>query len=349
MCAKTDASLAVDKAMPPSHHACIMELPEPKKQFIKDLKEGDRVESLFSVKFKKPPKPYSKGHVFEVRLADRTGEMTAKFWGTKEEAAVRDLYQKFDSDDVVRVKGLVTSYRDTLEIGISQDKEGILEKVPKGAYDIADFVAQATRDVDQMMSSLNAAIRKVQNKHLQSLLAQFFADEAFVSRFKAAPASMWLHCNWVGGLVEHTLNVVQFCEFLGKQYPKLDRDLLITGALLHDVGKVEEYDVSTNIDVSEDGMLRGHVVIGAEMVSRACERVEGMPNNLRLKVAHLVLASHGQPEFGSPKKPQFPEAVAVHLADDADAKLEQYIAAKEGAQTEDPWTYNKRLGHIYLH
>jgi 3'-5' exoribonuclease len=327
----------------------IMVEPMKKSQFIQDLKEGEEVDSLFSVKFKKPPKAYTKGFVFEVRLADRTGEMTAKYWGPKDETGVRSLYQSFESDDVVRVRGMVSSYRDALEIGISSDKKGLLEKVPRGAFDITDFVARASRDVEQMMSQLNSHVRKVQNKHLQALLAYFFSDEEFVARFKAAPASMWLHCNWVGGLVEHTLNVVQICEFLAKQYPKLDRDLLLTGALLHDVGKLDEYEVSTNIDVSEDGMLRGHIIIGAEMVSRACEKVEGMPKNLRLKVVHLVLASHGLPEFGSPKKPQFPEAVAVHFADDADAKLEQYIAAKEGAETEDPWIYNKRLGHIYLH
>lgn len=344
-----DALLADDKAMPSGDDAYTMAASMVKNQFIQDLKEGDEVDSLFSVKYKKPPKAYSKGFMFEVRLADRTGEMTAKYWGPKDEVAVRALYQGFESDDVIRVRGAVSSYRDALEIGISHDKKGHIEKVPKGAFDIGDFVARASRDVDQMTSLLMAHVRKVQNKHLQALLAQFFSDEEFVARFKAAPASMWLHCNWVGGLVEHTLNVVQICEFLAKQYPKLDRDLMLTGALLHDVGKLEEYEVSTNIDVSEDGMLRGHIIIGAEMVSRACEKVEGMPKNLRLKVLHLVLASHGQPEFGSPKRPQFPEAVAVHFADDADAKLEQYIAAKEGAETEDPWVYNKRLGHIYLH
>ncbi|MDD1755327.1 MAG: HD domain-containing protein [Methanomassiliicoccales archaeon] len=343
------ALLADVKVMPSRDDACIMEAPVSKTQFVHDLKEGDEVDSLFSVKFKKPPKAYTKGFMFEVRLADRSGEMTAKYWGPKDEAAVRKLYQSFDSDDVVRVQGFASSYRDALEIGISHDKKGRIERVPKGCFEISDFVARASRDVELMMSQLLAQVRKVQNQHLQALLAQFFSDEEFLSRFKSAPASMWMHCNWVGGLVEHTLNVVQICEFLARQYPKLDRDLLLTGAILHDVGKVEEYEVTTNIDVSEDGMLRGHIIIGAEMVSRACEKVEGMPKNLRLKVVHLVLASHGQPEFGSPKKPQFPEAVAVHFADDADAKLEQFIAAKEGADTEDPWVYNKRLGHIYLH
>ncbi|MEM0448293.1 MAG: HD domain-containing protein [Methanomassiliicoccales archaeon] len=323
--------------------------PEGKRQFVRDLKVGEDVDSLFSVKFKKPPKPYSKGSVFEVRLADRTGEMTAKYWGSKDEEAVKSVYNSFDSNDVVRVRGSVSSYKETVEISISPDKGGTVEKVPKGDYRLTDFVASSSRDVDQMMTSLNSAVRRVQNRHLQLLLASFFGDESFVQRFKSAPASMWMHCNWMGGLVEHTLNVLEICEFLAKRYPKLDRDLLIAGALLHDIGKVEEYEVTTNIDVSEDGMLRGHVTIGAEMVSRACDRIEGMPKNLKLKVVHMVLASHAEPEYGSPKRPQFPEALAVHIADEADAKLEQYISAKENAQTEDPWIYDRRLGHIYLH
>ena len=203
-----DALLEGVKVMPSRDDACSMEAPVSKSQFIHDLKEGDEVDSLFSVKFKKPPKAYTKGFMFEVRFADRSGEMTAKFWGPKDEAAVRKLYQSFDSDDVVRVQGFVSSYRDALEIGISHDKKGRIEKVPRGGFEIADFVARASRDVEQMMSQLLAQVRKVQNKHLHALLAQFFSDEEFMSRFKAAPASMWLHCNWVGGLVEHTLNVV---------------------------------------------------------------------------------------------------------------------------------------------
>jgi 3'-5' exoribonuclease len=322
--------------------------PPSKKQFVKDLKEGDEVESLFSVKYKKPVRQYAKGFGFEVRLSDRTGEITAKYWGPRDEAGVRRLYQSFQAGEVLRVRGQASSFREALEIAVSPDKKGGMERAEEGSYDIGDFVARSARDVELMMSTLNAAIRRIGNGHLRTLLEVFFADEEFVARFKAAPASMWMHCNWVGGLVEHTCNVLQICEFLAKQYPKLDRDLLVAGALVHDLGKLEEYQVTTNIDVSEDGMLLGHIIIGAEMVSRACERVVGMPDNLRLKLVHMVLASHGEAEYGSPKRPQFPEAVALHFADNADAKLEQFIAAKEEAQTEDPWTYHKRLGHIYL-
>jgi 3'-5' exoribonuclease len=344
------ALYSCDTAISKAHDVHLM-TPDAKSksQFIKDLKEGEEVDSLFSVKFKKPPRPYAKGLMFEARLADRTGEISAKFWGGKHEAEVRKAYDGFNADDVVQVKGMASSYRDVLEISVRPDANGSVAKVPLGGYDLGDFVEQSEHDLDQLMAGLNAHIRKVQNPHLKQLLAIFFGDEPFVARFKTAPASMQLHCNWIGGLAEHTLNVVELSEFLAKKYPKLDHDLLITGAILHDIGKLEEYEVSTNIDVSADGMLRGHVVIGAEMVSRACDSLPDMPKNLRLKVIHLVLASHGEPEFGAVKKPQFPEAVALHFADDIDAKLEQYITAKEEARTEDPWIYDRRLGHIFLH
>jgi len=320
---------------------------KPKTQFVKDLKDGDEVDSLFSVKFKKPPRQYAKGLMFEVRLADRTGEISAKYWGGKNEAEVRKAYEAFDSDEVVRVKGNASSYRDVLEISVRPDVSAIA-RVPPGAYDLGDFVERSDYDLDMLMDELNKHREKIKNQHLRQLLAHFFEDEAFVARFKVAPASMQLHCNWIGGLAEHTLNVVEICAFLATRYPKLDHDLLITGALLHDIGKLDEYEVTTNIDVSVDGMLRGHIIIGAEMASKACDSVPQMPKNLRLKVIHLILASHGEIEYGAVKRPQFPEAVALHIADDADAKLEQYITAKEEARTEDPWIYHKRLGHIFL-
>ncbi len=319
----------------------------PKRQFVKDLKEGEEVESTFSVKYKKPIRKYARGFMFELRLSDRSGEITAKYWGQGEEDAVRKVYGGFEADDVVLIKGLASSYRDVPEISISPDNKGRIARVELSCVDLTDFVDVSDTDLDVMRQEITQAISSVKSHHLRLLLERIFTDE-FMDQFVKAPASMWLHCNWVGGLAEHTLNVMRTCEFLSTSYPELDRDLLVAGALLHDVGKVLEYEVKTNIDVSEEGMLRGHIIIGAEMVSRACDQIEGMPDSLRLKIIHMVLSSHGELALGSPKKPQFPEAVALHFADDIDAKLEQYIVAKDKAQTEDPWIYDKRLGHIYL-
>ncbi len=338
---------ADDKAILLANDCVSMAEVAPKSQFVKDLKEGEEVETTFSVKFKKPIRRYARGFMFELRLSDRSGEITAKYWGQKEEDAVRKVYASFDANDVVHVKGLASSYRDVPEIAISPENKGRIMRVELSCIDLTDFVDVSDTDLGVMRQEITQAISSVQNAHLHHLLELVFVDE-FMDQFVKAPASMWLHCNWVGGLAEHTLNVMRTCEFLSKSYPELDRDLLVTGALMHDIGKVLEYDVKTSIDVSEEGMLRGHIIIGAEMVSRACDLIEGMPDSLRLKIIHMVLSSHGELEFGSPKKPQFPEAVALNFADNIDAKLEQYIVAKDNAQTEDPWIYHKKLGHIYL-
>lgn len=317
-----------------------------KRQFLKDLRDGEEVDDYFSVKYKKPPREYSKGYMFEVRVADRSGEMNLKYWGPADLSAVEELYRGFDMGDVIHVRGRVSVYRDQPEIAV--DGHGVIQPAETSEYDIRDFVPECERDVDEMMRKLFSFIKEVNEPHLSSLLYSFFSDEGFVEKFRAAPASMHLHSNSIGGLVEHTLNVVEICDFLCKIKPGLDRDLLLTGAILHDIGKIEEYVVTTSIDVSVDGMLRGHLVIGAEMVTRMCDLIEGFPELLKIKVAHMVLSSHGRQEFGSPKKPQFPEAVALYYADEIDSKLEQYISKKENARTEDPWIYDRRLEHIFL-
>jgi 3'-5' exoribonuclease len=321
---------------------------EKSRKYLRDLAEGEELEMPASVKQKRPPRPYCGGQFFELRISDRSGEMTLKYWGQEGKGSVEDVYSSFAAGDVVSVRGCVVRYRDQLEVNVSPDKGGSLSKVPMEQVKREDFVASSAVEPERLMSALNAHVRGVKSEGLKSLLSVFFSDEEFVRRFASAPGSMWMHCNWVGGLAEHTLKVVETCEFLAKQYPKLDHDLLITGALLHDIGKIDEYSVTTNIDVTDDGMLRGHIAIGEEMVSRACDRVPGIDSSLRLKVLHMILSSHGELEYGSPKRPQFPEAFAVNYADDLDAKLEQFIKVKEDARTEDPWIYNRKFGQVYL-
>ncbi|MDD1773277.1 MAG: HD domain-containing protein [Methanomassiliicoccales archaeon] len=319
-----------------------------KRQFVKNVALGDEVDDVFSVKYKKPPRKYANGFMFEVRVADRTGDITVKFWGPADEAAVRRIYDTFKDGDVIRVKGQASTYRDVLEISVNVESGGLVMPVQVSEYRYDDFVGSSKRDPDQMMSQLNSFVGKIENPHLQRLLQSFFSDEEFVEKFKRAPASISIHANWIGGLLEHTLNVVNLCDFLTNMYPKLDKDLLLAGAMLHDIGKVIEYTVTTNIDESTDGMLRGHIVAGAEMITRACDNIQDFPENLKLKMAHMILSHHGKPEHGSPKRPQFPEAAVVNLADDMDAQIEQYVRVKEEAQTDDQWTYSKRLGLIYL-
>ncbi|HTY47619.1 MAG TPA: HD domain-containing protein [Methanomassiliicoccales archaeon] len=343
--ARARISFPIDTPMSPTANASSM---PGARRFIRELKEGEEFELLVSVKQKRPPRQYTGGYFFELRVSDRSGEKNLKFWGQGPKEQIDHLYTSFCPGDVLRVKGCVSKFKDVLELSVSGDRGGTLEKVPTSEIVIEEFVARSKLDPEELMSKLNQHVKAVHDKHIRAVLSAFFSDEDFVNKFKASPASMWYHSNWIGGLTEHTLKVVEMCEFLAKEYPRLDHDLLIAGALLHDVGKVREYVVSTNIDVTADGMLRGHIVIGAEMVARACEKVPEMEEGLKLKLVHMVLASHGEAEFGSPKKPQFPEALALNYADDIDAKLEQFMRIKEEANTEDPWICTKRFGPVYL-
>ncbi len=314
---------------------------------IKDLKEEDKVDSLFAVKFKKPMREYVNGYMFEVRVADRTGEITAKYWGDRNIASVQTLYNTFKKGDVIRLTGTVSEYMGNLELGISKVDGNIIEKSKKFA--LKDFVESSPRDIDEMLIELGNVIKTVKEPNLKTLLDAVFKDEVFISKFKLIPASMMYHQNCIGGLLEHTLNVVEICETIYRIYPTLDRDLLIAGALLHDVGKAFELEISTVIDVTEDGMLRGHTIIGEEFVMEKIKNIKDFPEVLRLKIAHIILSHHGELEFGAVKKPQLPEAVALHYADYCDAKVDIYLRAKKQAKTEDLWIWDKLIkGHVYL-
>jgi 3'-5' exoribonuclease len=318
------------------------------KQFVKDLKQGDSVESLFAVKFRKPPKRYAHGHMFEIRVSDMTDEITAKYWGDDDLDSVQKLYDSFSKGDVVLLNGTVNEYRGTLEIAISKSAGDTVEVSAKEDYDMADFVARTPKDIAKMTEKFGEIIGSVSNPHLKALLDSFFKDDDFLKEFSLTPASMHYHQNYIGGLLEHTLNVAEICVTFAGLYPELDRDLLIAGAVLHDIGKMREFEVTTSIDITEEGMLRGHLIIGEEMVRERMKLIEDFPEVLGNKISHIVLSHHGKKDYGSPKEPQFPEALAVNHADESDAKIDLFIRMKEEARTEDPWIWTKRTGHIYL-
>jgi len=317
-----------------------------KRQLIKDLAEGEIVRDLFSVKLKKPPREYARGYVFEMRLSDSTGIIPIKYWGPNDLESVNRLYDSIEVGSVVHVRGRVGKYRESLEISV--DQEGEISVVDRSDYDLEDFLPTIDKDMNMMMTRLNSHIKQVEEPSLSVLLSTFFADEEFVRSFRESPASIQKHSNYIGGLLEHTLNVVEICSSLHSLKPDLDRDLLITGAILHDIGKIDEYRVTTNIDMSEEGMLLGHIFIGARQVEEASRSIEGFPPRLRYKLVHMILSSHGRYEYGSPRTPQFPEAVALHYADEMDAKVEQFIDVKKSAWTDDNWMFDRDLKHVYL-
>lgn len=321
-----------------------------KEQFISGLREGMEVDDLFSVGFKKYPKKYTRGFNFELRLQDSSGQVAAVYWGGqgKKEEDVQEVYDSFKERDIVHVRGKVSVFREALQISINPEYGHLIEKGRD--YDLSDFVAMSKRDLDDMMKEIDKAVLSVGHRDLRAVLDSFFSDPGFRERFKNAPAAITHHCNWIGGLSEHTLNIYATCDFMAKQHEELDRDLLVTGALLHDVGKVREYEVTSNIDCSDEGRLLGHVVMGAQMVDEACRGIPAFSDPLRSKLVHMVLSSHGKFEYGSPKMPAFPEAQALALADQTGATLEKILAIKRdnGLRTDVDWAYDKEMGWILL-
>ncbi len=314
---------------------------------IKEFVSGEKVEGKFAVKYKKPPKEYRNGFWFEFRISDRTGELTAKYWGERDLSAVERAYNSFQKNDVVYLTGVSGVFNNVPEVSINQGMHK-LRKCAPSEYNIEDFVPKSKRDIGEMEKSLLGTIQSIENPVLRSVLDSFFEDKIFLSKFRSAPASMHIHSNHIGGLLEHTLNVVAVCEALAKLHSQLDRDLMVTGAILHDVGKVREFEVTTSIDVSEEGMLIGHVNLGVEMLLERTKAISNFTDSTKLKLAHIILSHHGELENGAPKKPQFAEAIAIHYADDCDAKIQQFIRLKEEALTEDLWIWDKRVGHVYL-
>lgn len=315
---------------------------------IRDLKAGEKVDAVFSVGYKKPVTEYRHGWMFEARVADRSGQITVKYWGAADQKLVAAVHDSFDKDAVVRVVGEVTEYRGILEISVSEKDGGSIKRAAPGEYDLSDLV-ETLPDIEGMKARLADAVSQVKDPDMSRLLRIFFDDREFMDRFSESPASIQLHSAALGGLLHHTLNVFDICLKALDLYPGLDRDLVLTGALLHDVGKVGSFTVTTNIRLTVEGGLLTHIVMGDQLLVDRISRLEGFPQDLASKLRHIQLAHHGKKDWGSPVEPSTPEALLVHKADDADAKMDYMIKLRERAATEDDWVYDQRLGRrIYL-
>jgi len=318
------------------------------KQLISELKPGDRVDSYFSVNYKKPVTDYKYGAMFEFRVADKSGQITVKYWGGQDKQVVQRLFDSFDREHVVRVKGEVAEYKQALEISVSEKNGGSISKAPEGEYDLSELI-KAYENIDEMRSELLAFVDGIKNEYLRKLLDSFFADRDFMEAFATSPASISLHSAAVGGLLYHTVHVAKLCVRVTELHPELERDLVIAGALLHDIGKVQSFKVTSNIQATEQGNLVGHIILGDQELLAHIAKMPEFPELTASKLRHILLAHHGKKEWGSPVEPMFPEALAVHEADDLDAKLDNMIAKRENAVTEDDWIWDQRHGRlIYL-
>ena len=289
-------------------------------KYIRDYKEGDRVFDIYLCRHKqaavtKNGKPYD-----NVILQDKTGTIDAKIWDPNS-AGIDD----FDALDYIEVYGDVTSFQGALQVNVKR-----VRLCREGEYDPADYLPVSKKPIPGMYQELLHYIGTIGHPYLKKLLEAFFVeDEDFIRDFQRSSAAKTIHHGFVGGLLEHTLGVVKLCDQYCKSYPMLKRDLLLTAAMCHDIGKIREIAPFPRNDYTDDGQLLGHIVIGAEMVQEKVRLIPGFPAGLASLVRHCILAHHGEYEYGSPKKPAVMEALALYLADYTDSKLESFTEILE--------------------
>lgn len=306
-----------------------------KEIYIRNIKQGDKVFSSFLVTEKNMAFSQKGFPYLTVRLRDKTGEIECKVWDN----AV-DFDRRFKKGDIISIEGKAASYRNSIQISIID-----INKIPWEEVEPADYLPAVKADVNVMFSEMTGYIEKVKDKYLQALLNAFFQEEETIVLFKRAPAAKGFHHIYLGGLLEHTLSVVCLLEKVSEHYPELNKDMLITGGILHDIGKIYEFSYNNIIDYSDEGRLVGHIVMGVEMINKKIAGMPDFPQQSALELRHIILSHHGEFEYGSPKRPKTLEALIVHYIDDLDAKFNAFKTfIADSTNPDSDWTtYNRFL------
>lgn len=309
------------------------------KQFIAELKDRDTVDSPFMVKEKtlavaKNGKPY-----MNLKLMDKSGEVDGKLW-----EHVDELDKVFTRGDFVHIRGTASLYMGKMQV-VARD----IRPLPEEAVDLSDFMPVSPVPLDQMLAELQQVTGSLTDPHLSALMKLFINDTQFMSGYCKAPAAKGMHHVYLGGLLEHSLSVVRLVDAVVKLYPDLNRDLLVTGALLHDLGKVAELSYDRAFEYTDEGRLIGHISIGMEMLQERIGQLPGFPGDLAMLLKHMLLSHHGQYEYGSPKRPKTVEATILHYLDDMDSKINgiRTHICKDTAQG-SRWTGHHRLYNLYF-
>lgn len=257
----------------------------------------------------------SDGSVYlALTLCDRTGQLEARMWEAAEAG-------EFAAGDVVKLRGQVCRYQEKLQIKVDKLRRADLV-ADNGEFEFGDFVPKSEYNLDELWARLEAHVASVNDPHLQQLLRLFLDDPAIGPSLREAPAAKTMHHAWIGGLLEHIVSLVDICSLAAGHYPGVNRDLLVTGAILHDIGKLLELRWGTSFEYTMEGQLLGHISIGLAMVEQKVPQIEGFSPRLKLLVQHMILSHHGRYEFGSPKLPMIPEALLLHYLDDLEAKMQ---------------------------
>jgi 3'-5' exoribonuclease len=287
------------------------------------------------IKPKKTGEPY-----LALTLGDRSGQLEAKMWDNVEE-----VLNAFEQDDFLKIKGLVNKYKNRFQLTIHK-----LRKLGESEIEFSDYLPKTTKNIDELWQTLADFVASFRNPHLQALVRAFMSDPEIAAAYRNAPAAKTLHHAYIGGLLDHVVSLFRSCDLVSRNYPQVNRDLLLTGAFLHDIGKIHELAYNRSFSYTTRGQLLGHMIIELEMLQAKLALVPDFPPELKTLLEHLIISHHGQYEFGSPKLPMFPEALLLHYMDDLDSKMEAMRAQFEReADLESPWTsYNASLGRPLL-
>jgi 3'-5' exoribonuclease len=289
----------------------------------------------------KQVKPKRTGDFYvSLTLSDRTGHLDAKVWDN-----VAEIMDSFDQDDFVKVKGLINKYNTRFQLTVHK-----LRKLEDSEVDYSDYLPKTTKDVEQLWRTLEEFVASFQDPYLKALIQAFMADDQIATAYKIAPAAKNLHHAFIGGLLDHVVSLCTVCDLAARNYPQIDRDLLLTGVFLHDIGKIHELCYARSFGYTSRGQLLGHMIIELEMLQAKVAQVPGFPAEMKTLLEHLIISHHGHYEFGSPKLPMFPEALMLHYLDDLDSKMESVRAQFErDAVNGDGWSgYNPSLARPLL-
>jgi 3'-5' exoribonuclease len=304
-----------------------------------DIKAGDRVDDIFVLSEKILSQKRDGNNFLNVTLSDKTGTIKGVVWDNVDQIAAG-----ITSGDFAHVNGSVSDYRGTLQIVIKS-----MEPFSPERIDPSDFLPQSSRNIDGMFERLMKRTDSITTDYLKALIDAFFKDTEFVNKFKTAPAAKKMHHAYIGGLLEHTLSMSSLADKIAGHYSGIDRDLLLSGTILHDIGKVDEFEYQYKIDYSDKGRLLNHIVIGIKMLDDKLSGIEHFPEDQMLLLKHMIVSHHGTREFGSPEPPKTIEAVLLNYIDEIDSKvnaIRDFIASEDPDET---WTSYHRLleRHFY--
>lgn len=303
-------------------------------RYINTLCEGETIKNVYLCKGKRSAETRNGKPYDNLILQDKTGTLDGKVWDPNS-SGIAD----YDEMDFIEVYGEVISYNNNLQLNIKQ-----IRKAQEDEYVAADYMPTSEKSTEGMYRELLGYVSQIENTYLRQAVEYYFVNnETFIKTFKGHSAAKTVHHGFAGGLLEHTLSVVKFCEYMVGAYPILNKDLLYASAICHDIGKTKELSTFPENDYTDDGQLLGHIIIGTEMVSERIRTIPDFPVKAATELKHCILAHHGELEYGSPKKPALLEALALNFADNTDAKMETMIEVLKGAGDNNGWLGFNRL------